>query len=697
MVVDSTTGVTIRDLTVDGAGNSLTACDPPAFMGVYWRNASGTVSDSEVKNIEWGTGLEGCQGAIGIFAESGGSGTSNVVIDHNSVYEVQKNGITAMGSATTATISGNTVTGWGPTNKIAQNGIQLGPGAGGSVVGNDASGYDYTPSTWSATGILVTGARDGAIVSGNNLHDNMEGIYAETLRDLTLSGNTVANTRDTGVYLLLVDDSEVSNNSISTSGIGLYLADSSGIAAKLNTISDNGDGVVIDGDSHNDSFTDNRILDNANTGVTVQPYYVEPSGLLFRLNQIAGNGTNGIDNTTSNVVDALSNWWGDVTGPYHPTKNPAGLGNDVSDNVLFDPWVKAIQYFGDTSIPVGSTARLKARFLNSSGTSPAVAGVTVVLELAASGGAPVAGSPFSAVTDGSGVATVNVPGLGIGLYSVTTRWGPLVDSDSLTVFGTGDSDGDGVTDAIDNCPTVYNPDQTNSDGGRRPNGSRIAGEWASNPSQDKMGDACDPDDDNDGLPDASEALCRPGAEFSCSPATCSCDLAVGTRPTATTCKLDRCDPLNADTDGDRVVDGYEVANGYDPLNPLSKPTWVGGSDSDADGLLDGVERGGYNSCAFNGDTTPGWATCVVPQDSDGDGCSDMVEVLDIDGNRRADIGDFLLLTMRKIGVTPPDPVSDGIFDVDKNTRIDVGDQLLQAVNSCNVNGSQLGCPVCPAE
>jgi hypothetical protein len=45
-----------------------------------------------------------------------------------------------------------------------------------------------------------------------------------------------------------------------------------------------------------------------------------------------------------------------------------------------------------------------------------------------------------------------------------------------------DADGDGVPDALDNCPSVPNPDQTDADG-------------------DGLGDACDPDDDNDGVSD----------------------------------------------------------------------------------------------------------------------------------------------------------------------------------------------------
>lgn len=77
-----------------------------------------------------------------------------------------------------------------------------------------------------------------------------------------------------------------------------------------------------------------------------------------------------------------------------------------------------------------------------------------------------------------------------------------------------DSDLDAIPDHSDNCPTVSNPSQTDTD-------------------QDTEGDACDLDDDGDGLSDADEVL-------------------LGT------------DPLNADTDGDGIDDGAEVAAGTDP-------------------------------------------------------------------------------------------------------------------------------------
>jgi hypothetical protein len=232
----------------------------------------------------------------------------------------------------------------------------------------------------------------------------------------------------------------------------------------------------------------------------------------------------------------------------------------------------------------------------------------------------------------------------------------------------GDSDCDGVLDSVDNCPTVYNPDQTNSDGGLRPAGSRIPGGWASNPVADKLGDACDPDDDNDGLPDSREF--------------------DGRCPYRTA----------ADSDGDTVLDAYEAANGSDPCDPASKPGWDNTPDSDADGLLDMLERGLYNTCAITGDTVPGWSTCAVPQDSDGDGCSDTLEVLDVNGDRFVDSGDQLLVALRYARKIPADdPVSEKVFDVTRDGYIDSGDMLMLALNTCGANPTQLGCPECPPE
>lgn len=84
-----------------------------------------------------------------------------------------------------------------------------------------------------------------------------------------------------------------------------------------------------------------------------------------------------------------------------------------------------------------------------------------------------------------------------------------------------DSDEDGIADVADNCPTVSNPDQTNTDSDALGNacdpdidndGVLNAGDncpAVSNPDQadgdgDGAGNACDADGDNDGIPDVTD-------------------------------------------------------------------------------------------------------------------------------------------------------------------------------------------------
>jgi len=70
--------------------------------------------------------------------------------------------------------------------------------------------------------------------------------------------------------------------------------------------------------------------------------YTSGDEVTVRYNDLSGAdyGVLNKDTDDSDDVDAILNYWGHATGPYHPTKNSKGKGNEVSDNVIFSPWLR---------------------------------------------------------------------------------------------------------------------------------------------------------------------------------------------------------------------------------------------------------------------------------------------------------------------------------------------------------------------
>ncbi len=78
-----------------------------------------------------------------------------------------------------------------------------------------------------------------------------------------------------------------------------------------------------------------------------------PTNVVVRSAEISGNvqtyvgvdgsAYGGLVNTMTTTIDvnATYNWWGDASGPAHAA-NPGGIGDAVTDQVLFDPWLTTL-------------------------------------------------------------------------------------------------------------------------------------------------------------------------------------------------------------------------------------------------------------------------------------------------------------------------------------------------------------------
>jgi hypothetical protein len=156
---------------------------------------------------------------------------------------------------------------------------------------------------------------------------------------------------------------------------------------------------------------------------------------------------------------------------------------------------------------------------------------------------------------------------------------------SFTTAANPDTDGDGVANESDNCPTTANADQANADG-------------------DGLGDACDPDIDGDGAANASD----------------NCP---------TTANADQAD-ADADNIGDACdadIDGDGAANESDNCPTTANADQA---DADSDGIGDVCDDSDSDGVFDATDNCPTTAN-ANQADADSDGIGDVCDDSDSDG------------------------------------------------------------------
>ena len=225
------------------------------------------------------------------YGAPGPASMAGTVIDDNEIYGSHRAGIETAGGYSDLTISNN------------------------DIYGNSGLPGDVTAKLKYGHGILL-------IRGSSDKVSNPLTAFGPV--DLVITGNNIYDNEKSGIYTGPKND-------------GIYITE--------NLIHDNGwNGVIVDlaGNYWNPQFesppvseqyacydcsqdvfaNDNMIWNNALAAMPASDYGVA----------VNGTPTNGF------VLDAEWNWWGAPSGPYHPTVNPSGTGEKVTDYVDIDPY-----------------------------------------------------------------------------------------------------------------------------------------------------------------------------------------------------------------------------------------------------------------------------------------------------------------------------------------------------------------------
>jgi hypothetical protein len=336
--------VEVTGLTIAGPGPSICGS---IGAGIFVRDgAHADIHGNIVRDIR-DQPMSGCHYGVAIqVGRSSLKSTGAATIRANEILGYQKNGITISGVGSNALIEANTIRGAGPTDIIAQNGVQVSDGASAILNGNTISGHSYSPLETTSSGLLVLNA--DADTAGNTFVENQISIYHIDGNGVH-NGNRVratqAGVHSSAFWGIVADDpppwrkpspfdiqpTETTQDA-EGAAVGAASANTKTIRVINNELESDGSvgGFALEADGGYgqkdiDFTATNNIVRNWFYGVVIfqcreQPHCTDAGfvNVTVQLNSIAGNGVGLYSNANDFAVDSTLNWWGAPGGPGAP-------------------------------------------------------------------------------------------------------------------------------------------------------------------------------------------------------------------------------------------------------------------------------------------------------------------------------------------------------------------------------------------
>jgi uncharacterized repeat protein (TIGR02543 family) len=353
--------------------------------------ASGITAQGDgIDNVTIGRNYIHNVGADGIHGNSGASqvlsgwtlesniisgyGSSGIKLVNVADSTVSKNKITGTGNSVAIEVGGQSDSGSVTVETVSiENNViddaDVRVTASGTATTQNITVSKNTVNNGKITALADAGSSSGATVKSITIKDNTlsgssagidvrkQGSGTASLKSFTISNNklTIHNPVATGSAVNLADvgvTSTFTKNEITISGSGGANFDGvsiSGGATGKWTISNNeldgGEvGLASSGIRLSSSLPSTAQVIMTRTKVTGWAQGIKSDNLAvntkveIRQSWIEGNTAYGIQNGSGAKIDAILNYWGDVSGPYHATTNTGGQGNAVSDHVDYNPW-----------------------------------------------------------------------------------------------------------------------------------------------------------------------------------------------------------------------------------------------------------------------------------------------------------------------------------------------------------------------